>query len=378
MTSDIRPEATTSTPTRFTVVSAIHNVARYLPDFIASIESQSFPLDRVDVVAVDDGSDDDSLTVLEEWAARRPDLVTVLTQTNAGQGAARNAGLQYARGEWVTFADPDDMLDENYFSNVDRFLVRHPETDMIATNRLIFTEATGEVSERHPLRHMFRGKDDLVDLTRFPGRFHGSAPAAFLKHEVLKQEDLRFDSRIRPNFEDGHLCARYLLTRSDPAVGFVSSARYIYRKRADQSSTLQTGAMNPGRFTAVPRFGYLDVLKRGAERFGKPPEWLQNFVLYELSFYFSQDIAMSSAQTAARGNVAQEFRSLLGQIAAYLDPEIIESFDVRRFDREWAQILLHGLGNEPWHSPYIIATKYDAAKRQVLLATDMSAIHHGK
>src|ERR1051325_4867859 len=84
---------------RFTVASAVYDVAPYLPQFIASIEGQDFDLGRVEVVMVDDGSTDESLAVLEEWAMRRPELVRVLSQQNAGQGAARNAGLALARGE---------------------------------------------------------------------------------------------------------------------------------------------------------------------------------------------------------------------------------------------------------------------------------------
>src|SRR5689334_9407946 len=101
---------------RFTIISAVHEVSRYLPDFIASIEGQDFDLGRVEVIMVDDGSSDDSFAVLQDWAARRPELVTAITQTNAGQGAARNAGLALATGEWVTFPDPDDIVDANYLS----------------------------------------------------------------------------------------------------------------------------------------------------------------------------------------------------------------------------------------------------------------------
>ena len=94
---------------RFSVVTAVHNVERYLPDFIASMERQSFDLDQVEIVMVDDGSTDGSLRILEEWEERRPGTVRVISQDNAGQGAARNTGMAKARGEWVTFPDPDEI-----------------------------------------------------------------------------------------------------------------------------------------------------------------------------------------------------------------------------------------------------------------------------
>ena len=63
---------------RFSLVCAVYNVARYLPDFIASLEAQSYGLDDVQVVMVDDGSTDDSLALLEQWQAARPESVVVL------------------------------------------------------------------------------------------------------------------------------------------------------------------------------------------------------------------------------------------------------------------------------------------------------------
>src|SRR5680860_859738 len=117
---------------RFSVVTAVYNVERYLPEFIASIERQTFDLDQVEIIVVDDGSTDDSLRVLKEWAEQRPDSVRVLSQANGGQGAARNAGMAAARGEWVTFPDPDDVVDDNYLQTVHEFLEANPESDMVA------------------------------------------------------------------------------------------------------------------------------------------------------------------------------------------------------------------------------------------------------
>ena len=179
---------------RFSLVSAVYDVAPYLPDFIAAVERQDFDLARVEVVLVDDGSTDGSRAVLDEWASRRPGLVTVLGQANAGQGAARNAGLAAASGEWVTFPDPDDVVDPNYLSTVDAFLGEHDDAVMVATHRVIWDEVAGTTTNTHPLRRMFT-YDRLADLDAA-----GALP-------------WKLDSRIRPNFEDGHFCASSKLGR---------------------------------------------------------------------------------------------------------------------------------------------------------------------
>ncbi|MEO8888877.1 MAG: glycosyltransferase, partial [Jatrophihabitantaceae bacterium] len=331
------------------------------------IEKQTYPLEHVEIIAVDDGSSDDSLALLQEWAKRRPGLVRVLTQENGGQASARNLGLEHVRGEWVTFPDPDDVLEPDYFSIVDGFLRDNPSAVMAATARIMWQESTGQVIDNHPLRPMFDGRDRLVDLNRAPEFFHSSAPAAFLRTDVVAREGLRFDPLIRPHFEDGHFCARYLLAAGAPNVGFLGTAHYIYRRRADGSSTLQGGLGRPERFVVVPRRGYLDLLTRGVAPGAYAAPWVQNLVLYELSYYFSSDQQLPGA-TAARGEVADEFVELLREIAARLDPAVVAEFDVRRLDPAWRDILLHAFGDTRWVSPYAVRDRSDPRRQLVRLS----------
>ena len=224
-------------------------MARYLDEYIDSIEAQGLDWSQYEVVVVDDGSADDTLERLQAWSKQRPDRVTVLTKPNGGQSTARNLGIEHARGEWVTFTDPDDVLDPAYLQEVDAFLAQHPKTPMVGTYRVFLDDATGEIKDTHPLRLHFAGKNALRYLEGWPTHFHGSAPAAFFRLARIREIGLTFDPEVRPNFEDGHFCVRYLLAEDRPAIGFVKSAVYRYRKRSDASSTLQTSLANPDRYT---------------------------------------------------------------------------------------------------------------------------------
>jgi glycosyltransferase involved in cell wall biosynthesis len=343
---------------RFSIVTAVHNVERFLDAFIASVEAQTLPADRFEVVAVDDGSTDGTPALLAAWAARRPDLVRVVTKENGGQSTARNLGLEHARGEWVTFADPDDVLEADYLSEVDRFLTAHPETGMVACNLLLLDDATGEVSDSHPLRHRFRGKARLRDLDRHPAFFFVSAPVAFFRRDRIETAGLRFDPEIRPNFEDGHFSARYLLGLDRPLVGFVPGARYRYRKRGDASSTLGQSKSGPDRYTRVLRHGYLDLLRRASADDRPVPQWLQNVVLYELSWILS--VQHQAAGLSAE--VVDEFEALMTEILGHLDPAVIEGTPVARVKRLYREILLHAFDAEPWVQDYALLARLDEAQ----------------
>lgn len=342
---------------RFSIVAAVYNVERYLDAFIASIEAQTFPLDRVEVIAVDDGSTDHCLTRLQEWAHRRPELVRVLSKPNGGQASARNLGLTEARGEWVTFTDPDDMIEPPYLAAVDAFLRAHPTTDMVGCRRIVLDDASGE-RRIHPLDHHFHAGDRLVDLDASPTLFYGSAPCAFLPRKRLIETGLTFDERIRPNFEDAHFLGCYLLSRPAPQVGFVASAEYLYRRRSDGSSTLQTSRTDDGRFTTVPRLGHLDLLRRCAERETGVPRWAQNLVLYDLLWNFDQEDLPAGARLL-RGPVAEEFHGLLAQIVRYLEPTTIKEFNGLWIPQVWREILAHGYADQPWRPGRVVRDKRD-------------------
>jgi glycosyltransferase involved in cell wall biosynthesis len=343
------------------VVSAVYDVAPYVPDFIAAVERQDFDLDHVEVIVVDDGSTDDSLAVLRAWAERRPGLVRVVTQANAGQGAARNAGLAAATGEWVTFPDPDDVVDADYLSTVDAFLRAHPDTVMVATNRLIWDEATGTLADRHPLRRMF-GHDRLVDLDLAESVFHGSAPAAFFDLDRLRGQRLRFDTRIRPNFEDGHFCSAYLLGCERPLVGFLASTRYHYRKRADRSSSLQGSMRDPRRYTDVFEHGYLAILDEALARHGGVPLWLQHFLVYEiLGYLVAYDVGKVPVLTD--DPALESFHRGVARILAHCDLDRVLprlEFGARP---EHLVALAHGYTDEPWHAEQAWIDTFDPAAK---------------
>lgn len=344
MSSSARP--------RFSLVSAVYDVGRYLPEFIASVEAQTHGLDDVEVVMVDDGSTDDSAQVLAAWAAARPDTVRVLRQVNAGQGAARNAGIAVARGEWISFPDPDDALGSAYLAEVAAFLDAHLDADLVACRRMMWSERTGRIRDDHPLRSMFRGSP-YVDLSTSPERFHGHSPTSFFRLDRVRDLDLGFDTRIRPNFEDGHFNCCYLLEHPRPRVGFVDTARYRYRVRADGTSTLQTSPSHPGRYTVVPELGYLDVVRRAMARYGEVPGWLASCLLYDMHWYFASIDPKAPAGRPDSGWMVDRFHELATEILGSIDVDTAIPFIPPTVPLTARLVLSHGYREEPWHDPFV-------------------------
>lgn len=89
------------------IIIPVYNVERYLADTLESVRSQTHK--NIEVVCVDDGSTDNSLSVLNFYSQQDP-RIKVITQDNAGVSAARNNGIKHSKGSYICFLDSDDFM----------------------------------------------------------------------------------------------------------------------------------------------------------------------------------------------------------------------------------------------------------------------------
>jgi CDP-glycerol glycerophosphotransferase len=116
------------------VVLAVHGVEEYLPDCLDSVLGQQVP--GLEAIAVDDASPDRCGEILDVRAGQDPRLRVVHLAESAGPGPARNRGLAEARGEYVWFVDPDDLLPDGSLAAVAGLLARH-HPDVLLLDYLI-------------------------------------------------------------------------------------------------------------------------------------------------------------------------------------------------------------------------------------------------
>ena len=92
---------------RISVVVPVYNVADCLDACMESLQAQT--LEDIEIICVNDGSTDDSRSVLDAWAAR-DSRICVVDKQNGGLSSARNAGIRAARSPYVCFLDSDDRF----------------------------------------------------------------------------------------------------------------------------------------------------------------------------------------------------------------------------------------------------------------------------
>ncbi len=129
---------------RVSVVIPALNAAATIGDTLNSIVRQTGI--AFEIVVVDDGSCDDTASFVK---AHAPDAV-VISQPNRGRGAARNAGVARARGEYVYFFDADDLMEPDAIARLANWLDTHPTCDVAFGETLVFCGNPESATLREP------------------------------------------------------------------------------------------------------------------------------------------------------------------------------------------------------------------------------------
>lgn len=116
---------------KISVIIPIYNVENYLEKCLNSIINQTFK--NLEILCVNDGSTDSSLQILEDFA-KKDNRIKIINKKNGGLSSARNAGLEVATSEWISFIDSDDWLDLNAFEELEKFFSLNPDIICFGTH----------------------------------------------------------------------------------------------------------------------------------------------------------------------------------------------------------------------------------------------------
>ena len=169
----------------FSVVIPLYNRRDLIARTIASVQQQTFQ--DFEVVVVDDGSRDRPEEVIDALGDPR---VRLLRQENRGGCAARNAGIDAARGRYVAFLDSDDSFLPHHLAQAHTFLEREPDVSLVFSDIVLGTGMSG-----FELGHWVRtNRPDVKVLltTGYASDAESEKPPA-QKYEILHKPYARSD-----------------------------------------------------------------------------------------------------------------------------------------------------------------------------------------
>ena len=227
------------------VIVPIYNVEKFLPHCLDSLLRQGWEgassADALmrgegdyEVICVDDGSTDRSAQILADYAQRHAGVFRVITQENQGVSAARNAGLEVARGEWVTFLDSDDYLVDGAYHYLFTQFCSKGDFDLLSFGyRNVKTGGTTPVgTDASPAGKVLFEGDGVEPYNRHDMNFVWTK---FFRRDFLSRLGVRFPPI--PYFEEElflfevfHAHPRMLMTSSVP----------VYYEKGNATSAMNT------------------------------------------------------------------------------------------------------------------------------------------
>ena len=218
------------------IIIPCYNSEKYLAACMDSVLAQTF--EDFEAILIDDGSKDNTLKVAQSYA-QKDARVRVYAKKNGGVSAARNLGLDHARGEWITFVDSDDLLPEDALESllsgasdaVDMVVCAHETFDETGKREIVIPESRwmdkpGEAMRRAAALRLIEG--DCV-LNIMCNKLHRRA--------LIEREGIRLTPGVRIAEDalfnlEAVLCGR--------GIAYVNRVAYRYRTHSASAMHTQT------------------------------------------------------------------------------------------------------------------------------------------
>lgn len=142
---------------KFSVVIPVYNAERYLYRCLDSLHKQSY--NNFQVIVIDDGSNDDSISIIREMA-KKDSRFQYRSEKNNGPAFARTLGVKLSNGDYICFVDSDDEVSRDYFSTLDNIISSH-SVDILEINATIIKEN----GDRKLLQKLNNGGKEMTGIT---------------------------------------------------------------------------------------------------------------------------------------------------------------------------------------------------------------------
>ncbi len=199
------------------VIIPIYNVEQYLEKCLDSVINQTYK--DLEIICVNDCSSDNSLKILQEYSRFDNRIKIINFEQNKGVSAARNAGLEIAKGEYIGFVDGDDWIDLDFY---EKLYGRAAETDSeIVKGNLIFYYADNSKSIS-PLNKLIQEQQSNL-------YFYTNFWTAIYKKTLLVENQIKFDEQFTLGEDVLFLNTSILAAKKQISV--VDDVFYHYNRR---------------------------------------------------------------------------------------------------------------------------------------------------
>lgn len=213
---------------KLSVIIPVYNTEIWLPRCVDSVINQTYP--EIEIILVDDGSTDSSGKICDNYASK-DERIKVIHKTNGGLSDARNAGLEIANGEFISFVDSDDYISINmYESLIKTFYLYKNENAIVCSGSV---QVCGRVEKELKFEKKEFNKEELL----YGILFHKNPPSIGVCDKLFPRhffDNLRFP--IGKINEDFIVMAK--IYKNAERMYITTNAKYYYCTREDSITQL--------------------------------------------------------------------------------------------------------------------------------------------
>jgi len=218
---------------KLSIIVPVYNIATFIGPCLASIINVNIDADEYEVIVVNDGSTDNSLEKISEFATHHKQI-KVISQENQGLGGARNTGIANASGEFIWFVDGDDLVvSENVLSALEHAMIS--DVDVIAFDFLPINEK-GDPDKWIQFKLISHTANALPGPEFYLLNFSKSYIwLYFFKKRLLVDNDLFFHKSIK--MEDSEIMPKIMAKCNN--IIYYDQPLLCYRKREGSITNLK-------------------------------------------------------------------------------------------------------------------------------------------
>lgn len=300
---------------KFSIIIPAYNAEKNITETIEKIEKIRFPKSEYEVIVVNDGSVDNTLSVLHSLKKNISNLL-ILDKKNGGVSSARNEGIRAAKGEYMLFVDADDSVSPNILEAISNFIEKYGKINIITYN-LEYSNGT------HHWRKDYLQKTGVYNASEY---CFANLTTINICVKNRNAQNILFNEGTYIH-EDEEYSAKIVSLSNE--FGFIAEATYFYNN-ANADSVMNT-KLNP-YYSFDPSLQiYKSLIENSIKDTGKVSRYVQSLIINDLSWKLRSN-CLFSLNEGIRQKQTDAVSALLTKVS---DKVILQHPNIDTFHKQY-------------------------------------------